>query len=160
MNICKERFFELTQDEYLKIKKIIDNNVDVIEYAFVPIINYFDLYKKCYNHYCCSCYNYVFEHVEFREKIIKIYFNIEYIKFFYSLQKNLNKNICNINVLIDIFINLYDNSNLNCNKKINYMIYIIILFLINSIMVINHFFDKKLKVAQSEPFWKAQVQAQ
>ena len=117
MNICKERFFELTQDEYLKIKKFIDNNVDVIEYAFAPIINYFDLYKKCYSHYYCSCYNYVFEHIEFREKIIKIYFNIEYIKFFYLLQKKLNKNICNINVLIDIFINLYDNSDINCNKK-------------------------------------------
>ena len=51
MNICKERFFELTQDEYLKIKKFIDNNIDVIEYALAPIINYFDLYKKCYNHY-------------------------------------------------------------------------------------------------------------
>ena len=50
MNICKEKFFELTQDEYLKIKKFIDNNVDVFEYAFAPIINYFDLYKKCY--YC------------------------------------------------------------------------------------------------------------
>ena len=107
MNICKERFFELTQDEYLKIRKFIDNNVDVIEYAFAPIINYFDLYKKCYNHYYCSCYNYVFEHIEFREKIIKIYFNIEYINFFYLLQKKVNKNICNINVLIDIFINLY-----------------------------------------------------
>ena len=47
MNICKESFFELTQDEYLKIKKFIDNNIDVIEYAFLPIINYFDLYKKC-----------------------------------------------------------------------------------------------------------------
>ena len=140
MNICKERFFELTQDEYLKIKKFIDDNVDVIEYAFAPIINYFDLYKKCYNHYYCSCYNYVFKHIEFREKIIKIYFNIEYIKFFYLLQKKLNKNICNINVLIDIFINLYDNSNVDSNKKINYMIYIIILFLINSIMVINNFF--------------------
>ena len=139
MNICKERFFELTQDEYLKIKIFIDNNIDVIEYAFAPIINYFDLYKKCYNHYC-SCYNYVFEHIEFCEKIIRIYFNIEYIKFFYLLQKKvkLNKNICNINVLIDIFINLYDNSNIDCNKKINYMIYIIILFLINSFMVINN----------------------
>ena len=72
----------------------------------------------------------------------------------------LNKNICNINVLIDIFINLYDNSDINCNKKINYMIYIITLFLINSIMVINNFFDQNLKVVQSEPFWKAQVQAQ
>ena len=102
---------------------------------FAPIINYFDLYKKCYNHYHCSCYNYVFEHIESRAKIIKIYFNIEYIKFFYLLQKKLNKNICNIN--------LYDNSNIDCNKKINYMIYIIILFLINSIMVINNFFDQK-----------------
>ena len=87
MNICKERFFELTQDEYLKIKNFIDNNIDVIEYAFAPIINYFDLCKKCYNHYYCSCYNYVFKHIEFREKSIKIYFNIEYIKFFYLLQK-------------------------------------------------------------------------
>ena len=160
MNICKERFFELKQDEYLKIKKLIDNNIDVIEYAFAPIINYFDFCSKCYSHYYCSCYNYFFKHIEFHEKIVKIYFNIEYIKFFYLLQKNLNKNICNINVLIDIFINLYDNSDINCNKKINYMIYIIILFLINSIMVINNFFDKNLKVVQSEPFWKAQVQAQ
>ena len=65
----------------------------------------------------CSCYNYFFENIEYREKIIKIYFNIEYIKFFYLLQKKLNKNICNIYVLIDIFINLYDNSDINCNKK-------------------------------------------
>ena len=119
MNICKERFFELTQDEYLKIKKFIDNNIDVIDYALAPMNNYFDLYKKCYYHYYCSCYNYVAEHIEFREKLIKIYFNIEYIKFFYLLQKEvkLKKNICNINVLIDIFINLYDNSDINCNKK-------------------------------------------
>ena len=88
-NICKERFFELTQDEYLKIKKFINNNIDVIEYAFASIIIYFDLYKKRYNHYYCSCYNYVFENIEFCEKIIKIYFNIEYIKFFYLLQKKV-----------------------------------------------------------------------
>ena len=58
-------------------------------------------------------------HREFHEKIIKSYFNIYYIKFFYLLQKDikLNKNIRNINVLIDIFINLYDNSNIDCNKK-------------------------------------------
>ena len=119
MNICKERFFELTQDEYLKIKKFIDNNIDVIDYALAPVNNYFDLYKKCYYHYYCSCYNYVVEHIEFREKIIKIYFNIDYINFFYLLQKEvkLNKSICNINVLIDIFINLYDNSDINCKKK-------------------------------------------
>ena len=89
MNICKERFFELTQDEYLKIKKFIDHNIDVTDYALAPMNNYFDLYKKCYYHYYCSCYNYVVEHIEFREKIIKIYFNIEYIKFFYLLQKEV-----------------------------------------------------------------------
>ena len=113
--------------------------------------DYFDLYKKCYGHYHCSCYNYhkkkvryIFprnRHREFHEKIIKSYFNIWYIKFFYLLQKDikLNKNIYNINVLIDIFINLYDNSNIDCNKKkieINHMIFIIILFLINLFIVI------------------------
>ena len=58
-------------------------------------------------------------HREFHEKSIKSYFNIYYIKFFYLLQKGikLNKNIRNINVLIDIFMNLYDNSNIDCNKK-------------------------------------------
>ena len=59
------------------------------------------------------------EHREFCEKIIKSYFNAEYIKFFYLLQKDikLNKIIYNINALIDIFMNLYDNSNIDCNKK-------------------------------------------
>ena len=79
-------------------------------------------------------------HGEFHEKIIKLYFNIEYIKNFNLLQKEikLNKNIYNINVLIDIFINLYDKSNIDCYKKIkiNYVIYIIILLLINSFIVI------------------------
>ena len=108
--------------------------------------DYFDLYKKCYNHYYCSCYNYhnkkvkyIFPgnvHKEFCEKIIKLCFNIEYTKIFNLLLKEikLNKYIYNINVLM----NLYDNSNIDCNKKIkiNYMIYIIILFLINSFIVI------------------------
>ena len=56
------------------------------------------------------------------KKIIKPYFNIWYIKFFYLLQKNiynikLNKKIYNINVLMKIFINLYNNSGVNCNNK-------------------------------------------
>ena len=34
-------------------------------------------------------------------------------------------------------MNLYDNSNIDCNKKINYMICVIILFLINSFIAIN-----------------------
>ena len=72
MNICKERFFELTQDEDLKIKKFIDNNIDVFEYAFATIINYFEFYKKCYSHHYCSCYNYFFEHIEFQHIFLNI----------------------------------------------------------------------------------------
>ena len=151
MNICYERYFKLSRDEFLEIKKIIDNNMDIIESALAPMHDYFDLYKKCYGHYYCLRYNYhnkkvryIFPgnaHKEFCEKIIKLYFNIEYTKIFYLLQKEikLNKNICNINVIIDIFMNLYDNSNIHCNKKIKikYMIYII-LFLINSFIVITN----------------------
>ena len=151
MNICCEKYFKLSQDEYLKIKEFINNNIDIIESALAPMNDYFDLYKKCYGHYYCSCYyyhkkkvRYIFPHnryKEFHEKIIKSYFNIYYIKFFYLLQKNikLNKNIYNISVLINIFMNLYDNSNIIVIKKIeiNYVICIIILFLTNSFIVIN-----------------------
>ena len=58
-------------------------------------------------------------HRDFHENIIKSYFNINYIKLFYLLQKDikLNKNIYNISVLINIFMNLYENSNIDCNKK-------------------------------------------
>ena len=91
--------------------------------------------KKCYNHYYCSCYcscynyhnkkvRYIFPgdvHKESCEKIIKLYFNAEYIKMFYLWQKEIKlyKNIRNINVLIDIFVNLYDTSNIDYNKKKN-----------------------------------------
>ena len=95
----------------------------------MPKNDYFDLCKKCYSHYYCSCYYYHKKKVicifpqnrykEFHEKIIKSYFNIRYIKFFHLLQKNikLNKNIYNINVLMNIFMNLYDNSGIDCNEK-------------------------------------------
>ena len=107
----------------------MDNNIDVIKSALAPINDYFDSYKKFYGHYYCSCYYYhkkkvicIFsqnKYKEFHEKIIKSYFNIYYIKFFYLLQKNikLNKNIYNISVLLNIFMNLYDNSSIDCNKK-------------------------------------------
>ena len=107
----------------------MDNNIDVIKSALAPINDYFDSYKKCYGYYYCSCYYYhkkkvicIFsqnKYKEFHEKIIKSYFNIYYIKFFYLLQKNikLNKNIYNISVLLNIFMNLYDNSSIDCNKK-------------------------------------------
>ena len=151
MNICCEGYFKLSQDEYLEIKKFIDNNIDIIESTLAPMNDYFDSCKKRYSHYYCSCYYYHKKKVicifpqnrykEFHEKIIKSHFNIWYIKLFYLLQKNikLNKNIYNISILMNIFMNLYDNSSIDCNKKIKikYMIYIIILFLINSFIVIN-----------------------
>ena len=127
MNICCKRYFKLSQDEYLKIKEFINNNIDIIESAHTPMNDYYNLYKKCYGHYYCLCYNYhkkkvthIFlgnEHRKFHEKIIKLYFNVWYIKFFYLLQKKIKLKICNIRVLINIFINLYDNSNIDCNKK-------------------------------------------
>ena len=36
MNICCEEYFKLSQDEYLEIKKFIDNNIDIIESRFAP----------------------------------------------------------------------------------------------------------------------------
>ena len=34
MNICRERYFKLSQHEHLKIKDFVDNNIDIIKYAF------------------------------------------------------------------------------------------------------------------------------
>ena len=57
-NICCEKYFKLSQNEYLEIKKNIDNNIDIIESALAPINDYFDSCKKCYSHYYYSCYYY------------------------------------------------------------------------------------------------------
>ena len=142
-------FIYLSQDEYLEIKKFIDNNIDIIESTLAPMNDYFDSCKKCYSHYYCSCYYYhkkkvihifpQYRYKEFHEEIIKSYYNIYYIKFFFLLQKIIKLNKNNISILINIFKNLYDNSNIDCNKKfeINYMICIIVLFLINPFIVIN-----------------------
>ena len=46
MNICCEEYFKLSQDEYLKIKEFINNNIDIIESALAPMNDYFDLYKN------------------------------------------------------------------------------------------------------------------
>ena len=53
------------------------------------------------------------------------YFNVEYIKFFYLLQKTTKLGISNINshILVNMFINLYDNSNIDCNKKVKNKVY-------------------------------------
>ena len=55
INICSERCFELSQDEYLKIREFIDNNIDTVEAILAPMHEFFDLSKKCYDSYCyCS----------------------------------------------------------------------------------------------------------
>ena len=59
MNICCEEYFKLSQDEYLEIKKFIYNNIDIIESTLAPMNDYFDLCKKRYSHYNCSCYYYI-----------------------------------------------------------------------------------------------------
>ena len=81
MNICCEGYFKLSQDEYLEIKKFIDNNnTDIIASALTPMNDSFDIHKKCYSHYYCLCsyYKEKFRHIfprngyrEFHEKIIK-----------------------------------------------------------------------------------------
>ena len=58
MNICCEEYFKLSSDEYLEIKKIIDNNIDIIETTLAPMNDYFDSCKKFYSHCYCSCYYY------------------------------------------------------------------------------------------------------
>ena len=120
MNICCEEYFKLSRAEYLETKKFIDNNIDIIEYTLAPMNNYLDSYKKCYNHYYyCSCYynKEIIHIINSNEKIIKSYFNIWYITFFYLLQKDIKLNIHNISILMNIFINLCKNSGIDCNKK-------------------------------------------
>ena len=149
MDICFERYFELSKNEYSKIKKIVDKNIDTFESILAPIHDFVDLYKKSYNNYRYYPFNFHFiknydkcvciigKYSEFCEKdnyvlkkIIISYFNVEYIKFFCLLQKVTKLGISHINsdILVNIFINLYDNSNIDCNKKVeskihNYIIY-------------------------------------
>ena len=48
MDICFERYFELSRDEYSKI--------DTVESILAPMHELFDLSKKCYDSYCyCPC---------------------------------------------------------------------------------------------------------
>ena len=149
MDICFERYLELSKDEYSKIKKFIDNNIDTFQSILAPIHDFVDLYKKSYNNYRYYPFNFHFiknydkcvciigKYSEFCEKdnyvlkkIIISYFNVEYIKFFYLLQKVTKLGISHINnhILVNVFINLFDNSNIDCNKKVeskihNYVIY-------------------------------------
>ena len=109
MNICFERYFNLMQDEYSKIKEFMDNNIDIVESILAPMHEFFDLSKKCYDCYCycpCNCHCkktnrkcvcFTDKYIEFctEDSIIlkittKSYFNVKYIKYFYLLQKNID----------------------------------------------------------------------
>ena len=56
---------------------------------------------------------------------MRSYFNVEYIKFFYLLQKVIKLKISNIHscILVNMFINLYYNSNIDFNEKVESKIY-------------------------------------
>ena len=43
MNICYERYFELSKDEYSKIKRFIDNNIDTFESILAPVHDFIDI---------------------------------------------------------------------------------------------------------------------
>ena len=146
IDICYERYFELSKDEYYKTKKFIDDNIDSFESILAPMHDFIDSYKKFYNDYYYYYYPFNFHYIknydecvcnigkysEFCEmdnfiltNIAKSYFNVEYIKFFYLLQKVTKLSISNINsrILKNMFINIYDNSNINCNIKVESKIY-------------------------------------
>ena len=135
MDSCFEKYFELSRDEYSKIKKFIDNNIDTFESILAAIHGFVDLY--CYYPFFHSIKNYdecvciIDRYSEFCKKdnyvlrnVAKSYFNVEYIKFFYLLQKVTKLSISNINsrILKNMFINLY-NSNIDCNEKVESKIY-------------------------------------
>ena len=56
---------------------------------------------------------------------MRSYFNVEYIKFFYLLQKVIKLKISNIHsrILVNMFISLYYNSNIDFNEKVESKIY-------------------------------------
>ena len=120
MDICFERYFELSRNEYSKIKKFIDNNIDTFESILEPA----NIFDKLYHYYSFNfpiwrCHH-NFVNIYNLKNIAKSYFNIYYIRFFYLLQKVTKLNISNINrrILEEIFINLYNDSNINCNEKV------------------------------------------
>ena len=58
-NICSCLMNIFSQNEYSKIKKFIDNNIDTVEAILALMHEFFDLSKKCYGSYCycpCNCH--------------------------------------------------------------------------------------------------------
>ena len=98
MDICFERYFELSRNEYSKIKKIIDNNIDTFESILAPTHSFADLYRyypfnfpilgRAHNfvNINCHCTKNYGKCVCIIERN-STYFNIYYIKNFYLLKK-------------------------------------------------------------------------
>ena len=91
--------------------------------------DFFDLYKKCYNNCCCMC---KYGEVNIiQSKIIKSYFNVEYINIFYLLQKNIDQIVSkkinlynkNMSILINMYTSIYNNSNISCNEIVESKMY-------------------------------------
>ena len=105
----------------------------------IVIVHVIFILKKIIKNVCVlliNIENFVKKIVLFKKKITRSYFNVEYIKFFYLLQKSIDQitskksnlydeNTCirEIDMLITMFINLYHNSNIDCNKKVENKIY-------------------------------------
>ena len=126
MDIC---FDKLLRYEYEQIKIFTSNNIDNIESILASMHDFFDLYKKCYNN-CCCIYEYGQDNI-IQSKIIKSYFNEEYIKLFYLLQKNIDQIVSkkinlynkNMSILINMYTSIYNNSNINCNEIVESKMY-------------------------------------
>ena len=105
MDICFERYFELSRNEYSKMKKFIDNNIDTFESILAPTNSFANLYHYYsfdfpilgrahnfnINRHCTKnngkCVYIIERNSYVFKKIAKSYFKIYYIKFFYLLQK-------------------------------------------------------------------------
>ena len=147
INICSERCFKLSQDEYLKIREFIDNDIDTVEAILAPMHEFFYLSKKCYDSYCycpCNCHfkknnrkcvcltdkcrEFCEEDSIILKKTTKSYFIVEYIKILYLLQKSIDQitskklNLYNENTCIreiDMLITMFINVYENSNIDCN-----------------------------------------
>ena len=154
MSICAEKYFKLTQDEYLKIKKFIDNNIDTVEAMLAPMHEFFDLSKKSYDSYSycpCNChckqnnrkcgcltdkyFAFCKEDSIIVKKITKSYLNVEYIKYLYLLQKAADQ-------IISKKLNLYDEN--TCIREIHTLINMFIILYNNSNIDCNKKVESKI----------------
>ena len=100
-------------------------------HGFFDLYRYYPFFHSIKNYDECVCiidkYNKFYEkdNYVFLRNIAKSYFNVEYIKFFYLLQKVTKLSISNINscILKNMFINICGNSNIDCNEKVKSKIY-------------------------------------